>query len=145
MANPAEQKLKARAGRHVALEILYASGEVERLSLDLVPDAAADFEHHFLGESTPLAQAILGQVAGSVIPYRRGDAREVRLLSVSAELSAAPTDLSERREEVTRKAVNDADRTSAILFASSMNSKWGDYDPSGIESWDGESPPDDGK
>jgi hypothetical protein len=32
-----------------------------------------------------------------------------------------------------RKAIHDANQTSAILFASSMNSKWGDYDPDGLK------------
>jgi hypothetical protein len=125
--------LKIYPGRHVELEIQYAGGEVERLSLDLVSDTAADFEQGFLGQSTPLAQAILGRAAGEVVAYRAGDALEVRILSVSAELSAKPTDLSERREETLRKALRDSDRTSTILFASSYNGKWGDYDSSSLQ------------
>ncbi len=121
--------LKIYPGRHVELEIRYAGGEVEQLSLDLVPDSAADFEQGFLGQGTPLAKAILGRAAGEVVPYRVGDALEVRILSVAASLSAQPTDLSERREETLRKALRDSDRTSTILFASSYSSKWGDYDP----------------
>jgi hypothetical protein len=137
MTNNADaQDLKVWAGRHVELELKYETSEVERLSLDVVTDNAADFERGFLGESTPLAKAILGKPAGSVIPYRAGDIVEVRILSVSADLSAQPADLSERREEVTRKAIHHADHTSAVIYASSMNSKWGDYDPDGLKEED---------
>lgn len=121
--------VKIYPGRHVELEIRYAGGEVERLSLDLVSDSSADFERGFLGQSTPLAKAILGRTAGETVPYQAGDALEVRILSVSAELSAKPADLSARREETLRKALRDSDRTNTILFASSYSSKWGDYDP----------------
>jgi hypothetical protein len=95
----------------------------------VVADNAADFDHGLLGENTPLARAILGKQAGAVIPYRAGDIVEVRVLSVSAAENAQPTDLSERREEVTQKAIQDSDRTSLVIYASSMNSKWGEYDP----------------
>jgi hypothetical protein len=131
-----ETPLKIFTGRHVELEIRYASGEVEQLSLDLVPDRQADFERGFLGESTPLAKAILGRAAGDAVPYQAGDALEVRIRAVSAGLSAQPTDLSERREETHRKALRDSDRTNTILFASSYNGKWGDYDPDTLKEED---------
>mgnify|MGYP005817618515 CR=1 FL=1 len=125
--------LKIWVGRHVDLALKYQNGEVENTSLDLVTDASADFERGFLGESTPLARAIMGHEAGETISYRAGDIVQVQILGVSAELSAQPEDLSERREETMRKAIHDANQTSAILFASSMNSKWGDYDPDGLK------------
>jgi hypothetical protein len=37
-----------------------------------------------------------------------------------------------------RQAVEQADRTNAMNFASSFSGKWGDYDPQGIEKWDDE-------
>ncbi len=122
-----------RLGCHIELEMLYENGEIESLSLDLVPDKSADFINGFLGESTPLAKTIMGQAAGSQVAYRVGDAREVRILSVSEELSAAPRDLTERRQETLRKAIRHSDHTNLVIFASSMNSKWGDYDPGVIQ------------
>ena len=130
--------MKVGVGRHVELALTYQDGSVERVSLDVVADAAADFDRGFLGESTPLARAIMGHQAGETIPYRALDVTQVRILSVAAELNATPRDLSNRREEATRKAVHDANQTSAILFASSMNSKWGDYDPDGLKEDDEE-------
>lgn len=37
--------------------------------LDIVPDAAANFEQGLLGESTWLAQALIGQRTGGVVDY----------------------------------------------------------------------------
>ena len=137
-----QDRLQAWTGRHVELELITEDGETEKLSLDIVADSAADFARGFLGESTALAQAILGKQAGSVVPYHTGDIIEVRLLKVSTTLSAPPEDLTERRAEVTRKAVKRSDNTSLLIYASSMNSKWGDYDPGILQNDDesGEDP-----
>lgn len=126
-------KLAAQLGRHVELELVYEGGDVERLSLDIVADAAADFARGMLGESTPLARAISGHKAGSVIPYHVGDVLEARILAVSADLSGEPVDLTERRQETERKAIRHSDQTNLIIFASSVNNKWGDYDPGAIQ------------
>jgi len=133
MAESGTSGLKVWTGRHVELELKYETSEAERLSLDVVADSAADFERGFLGESSALAKAIVGKQAGSVVPYKAGDVVEVRILSVSAELSGQPKDLSERREETVRKAIRHSDHTSAVIYASSMNSKWGEYDPDGLK------------
>ena len=125
--------LRVWVGRHVELEMRYETGETERLSLDVVADAAADFARGFLGESTPLAKAILGQTAGSVVAYRAGDAVSVKILAVSEQLHQEPQDLTERREEVTRRAIEDSNRTSTIIYASSMGNKWGEMDPGKVE------------
>jgi len=124
-------------GRHVDVELIFENGDVDRLELDVVADNEADFENGFLGESTPLAKAIMGKMAGSMVPYRAGDIIQVRILSVAAELSSKPVDLSERREETTRKAAQDSDKISTVIYASSMNNKWGDMDPKLLED-DGE-------
>ena len=126
-ANPEEAKVWV--GRHVELELRYTDGEEERLSLDVVADESADFAAGFLGESTPLAKAIIGLAAGSRVTYQAGDTVEVRILSVSSQLRAEPRDLSERREAVTRKAIQQSDQASLTIYATSMNSKWGSYDP----------------
>lgn len=131
---PEDQKnLDIQTGRHVELEILYDGGEIEQLSLDIVSDSAADFARGMLGETTPLAQAILGAAAGDVIAYHAGDALEVRILDVRLELTGKPVDLTRRREETERKARRQSDQTNLIIFASSVNNKWGDYDPGALQ------------
>jgi hypothetical protein len=133
-----QPNLKVWTGRHVELDLKYETGETEHLSLDIVPDNAADFDRGFLGESTPLARAILGKEAGEVVRYMAGDAVEARVISVSAELQDQPSDLSERRDEMTRKALQHSDDISAIIYASSMSNKWGEYDPGILQNDEGE-------
>jgi hypothetical protein len=130
---PQSAERKVWTGRHVEIALRYVDGTVEQLRLDIVADAAADFDAGFLGESTPLAKALMGKTAGSVIAYRAGDIVEVRVLAVSADLRAAPSDLSQRRESVIRKALRDSDHTSLVMYASAMNNKWGDYDPGALK------------
>jgi hypothetical protein len=131
-------QLKIWTGRHVELEVTYGPGDIEILNLDVVPDSAADFERGFLGESTPMAQAISGHTAGDTVTYQAGDRVRVRIISVSEALHGKPEDLSARRDEVERKARLDSDTTNLVLFASSFSGKWGDYDPNAVPQEDEE-------
>ena len=117
---------------HVTLELITEDGETEQLEFDLVADRSADFARGFLGESTPLAQAILGQPVGRSLLYQNADIRAVRILSITPS-QATPVDAEARRQETLRKAVHQSDTTNAILFASSFSGKWGDYDPTGLD------------
>jgi hypothetical protein len=128
-------EMKVAVGTHVSLELITADGETERLEFDLVVNRSADFARGFLGESTPLAQAILGQSAGRTVLYQNADIRAVRILAVSPP-QATPEDAEARRQQTLRKAIRQSDATNAILFASSFSGKWGDYDPTGLEEKD---------
>jgi hypothetical protein len=127
---PKDANLKVWTGRHVELEVHYSDGEVEHLSLDVVADTAADFARGFLGESTPLAKAILGCSPAETVTYSGGT---VRILTVALSQNQPPEDAAKKREETIQKAVRDSDNTSQTLFASSYNGKWGDYDPDTIK------------
>ena len=128
----------ARLNSHVEIELVYRSGETEKLAFDIVPDQQADFSSGFLGESTPLAQSILDNPVGETVPYLTEDILAVRILSVGA-IASTPTDeAAARRAESIRKAEQASARTSAMIFASSFSGKWGDYDPGGIEKWEDE-------
>jgi len=131
-----ERAHTAAWGAHVAVELLDASGGRERLEFDIVPDAAADLSKGFLGEGTPLARAIQGQPAGSDLPYRQADIVRVRILSVEPARSLPDSEATKQKDAVLRKAVEEAQRTDAIVFASSFSGKWGDYDPEGMEHWE---------
>ncbi len=130
--SPTARPLLAVIGTHVTLELITEEGETEQLEFDLVTDRSADFARGFLGESTPLAQAILGQPVGRSLLYQNADIRAVRILEISPS-QAAPEDAEARRQETLRKAVRQSDATNAILFASSFSGKWGDYDPTGLD------------
>ena len=132
-----------RLGSHVLVELLDASGETQQLEFDLVPDQAADFSRGYLGLSTPLAQAILEKPAGVTVEYRQADILQVHILSVTSSASLPIADLTQQREEAARKALEQVQRTDAMIFASSFSGKWGDYDPDGIAHWEETHPADD--
>jgi hypothetical protein len=127
--------LRVQIGVHVELELIDDQGHREPLAADIVKAQSADLAQGFLGANTPLAKAIRGQTAGSEVPYLMGDIRSVRILRVTSSQTIAPVDAKERREAVLQKALSDAERTSAEIFASSFSGKWGDYDPQGMAGW----------
>jgi len=120
-------------GAHVEVELIEESGASEFLAFDIVSDREADFSSGFLGVGTPLAQAVLGQRAGSVVPYRVGDITEVRILAVAASLRAPTGEGMVRRKAVIQKAISKSDLADAMRFALTVDQKWGGTDPEGIE------------
>jgi len=133
---PVQLPSVAEIGAHVIVELTDTSGQGERLEFDIVPDERADLANGFLGSGTPLARAICGHPAGHTIPYHQADIVSVRILSVVPAQAAPDTDPARQREAVLRRAREEAERTDAIVFASSFSGKWGDYDPGGMEHWD---------
>ncbi len=127
--------MAVQTGVHVELELIDDQGGCELLSVDIVKAQAADLAQGFLGANTPLARAMRGQTAGNEVTYSMGDIRRVRILRVTPSQTVAPADAQERREAVLQKALSDAERTNAEIFASSFSGKWGDYDPQGIAAW----------
>ena len=121
----------ADLGMRVVLDLITEDGS-ERLELEIVPDDFADFTRGYLGISTLLARTIAGKKAGEVIPYPVEGGREVRLIQVLPSQQAPPRDVADRRQETLRKALDQSDRTNAVIFASSFSGKWGDYDPTGF-------------
>lgn len=127
----------AHRGTLVEIELVSENGEVEPLAFEIVPDKVADFKSQLLGESTPLAQAILGHKAGETLPYVVDDLVQVRILSVTPVETGNHRDVLERRQAILRKAVHQADLSNAIIFASAVDNKWGDYDPGALaENWE---------
>lgn len=124
--------LHVASGTRVHIELVDTHGVRDPLTVELVPDGAADMAHNLLGESTPLARAILGRAAGEVIPYKIGEMKEVRIVSI-APGHASADDLSERRAATRQKMVKDADKTSQFIFGSAFSSKWGSYEPDKLE------------
>lgn len=131
-----QENLRVRVGRRVQVVLMHQDDSEEPLTLDIVADGAADFEQGLLGEGTPLAKALAGRRGGEIVDYRVGDLRQVRVLAVTR--SPADLDLGSaaRRQEIIDKAVSESDRTNALNFASSFSSKWGGYEPEGIEVWE---------
>jgi hypothetical protein len=118
---------------HVQVELVDGSGGCELLEFDVVRDEQADFAHGFLGEGTRLAQAIMGQPAGSRLPYRAGEVAQVRVVSVAPSTRAPSDDVAAKRQAVLEQAVAEADRAAEMAFALAVGSKWGDYDPGAVK------------
>ena len=112
----------------VEVDLISQDGEAESLVFTVVEDKQADFKAGFLGVSTPLAQSILGRTTGEVIPYQAGDLKSVKILSIQRSDRVQTENISTRRQAVLRKAIDHSDYVNAMIFAGSVNSKWGDYD-----------------
>jgi hypothetical protein len=119
-------------GMKVRLELVDETGGREYLSVQLVADEYADLTRGFLGASTPLGRAIFGQTVGTTLDYRMDDIVAVKILFVEPSDDSPDPAVARRREETLRKAADQSERTNAILFASSFNGKWGDYDPGSL-------------
>lgn len=133
MAGSEKKVERAGLGKHVIVELV-SHAETERLEFDIVPDEYSDFENGFLGAGTPLAKILTGLPAGGNRPYHHGDAVLVRVIEVRPSSAPPPKENLEKRQETYRKAIDQSDRTNAMIFASSFSGKWGDYDPTGFES-----------
>jgi hypothetical protein len=116
-------------GMKVILDLISIDG-ADRMEVEIVEDRFADIRLGFLGISTPLAKAILGHSAGDLVPFLVEGTDDVRIIEVFPSGKALPHDVADRRQETIRKAIDQSDRTNAVIFASSFSGKWGDYDPS---------------
>ncbi|HSD83405.1 MAG TPA: GreA/GreB family elongation factor [Anaerolineae bacterium] len=124
-----ENPLAVALGTHVTVELIDESGTGESLAFDLVPDEQADFVRGFLGVGTPLAQALVGMVAGESVVYRFGDVVSVRVVEVATAVRVQEEDVAAKRQAVIQQAVAESERISDMVFALAVGSKWGDYDP----------------
>ncbi len=121
-----------QVGSRVEVILRDRAGNQERLVALIVEDEAADYAHGYLGQGTPLAQALLGERAGTVIPYLKDDIYSIEVASVTRAEGEVPRDAASKRQASLRKAVRQVQDTNAMLFASSFSGKWGDYDPDSI-------------
>lgn len=124
---------RARLGCLVEVELLSRSGERERLAFDLVPDDQADYQAGFLGASTPLAQAILGEKNGVTIPYFTEELMAVKILTIRESTRTPKEDAASQREAALQDAKDQIEFTNAVLFAASVDTKWGEYDADGLD------------
>jgi hypothetical protein len=129
-------KMKIRTGMQVEIELVNLDGEGEHQEFIIVPDKLADYAHHLLGETTPLAKAIMGRTTEEAVPYRFDDIVRVRILAVRPVISEAAYEAASQREAEYRQALADFEKRNAAAFAASFSGKWGDYDPDGVEKWE---------
>lgn len=128
--NSPETLRQVEFGSAVTVELIDQDGQAEPLSFVIVAERVADFDRGLLGETAPLARAILGQFVGSTVPYVMGDIRQVRIVQVQTVADLTAEDTAARRAAVLEKARADAARTNAEMFAASFSGKWGNYEAS---------------
>lgn len=126
-----------RVGYCVEIELLSRSGERESLKFDLVPDEQADYQAGFLGLSAPLAQAILGEKPGITIPFFTDELMAVEIISICKSTRTPDKETAAQREAALKDARDQIEFTNAVLFAASVDTKWGEYDADGLdyETW----------
>ena len=124
---------RAQLGCLVEIELLSRSGEREHLKFDLVSDQQADYQAGFLGVSTPLAQAILGEKIGVTIPYFTDELMAVEILSIRESKRSPDTNPASRRKAALKDVQDQIEYTNAVLFAASVDTKWGEYDADGLD------------
>jgi hypothetical protein len=127
---------RAAIETRVTVELVSASGAVEQLSLVIVPDKKADYYAGFLGESTVLAKAILGHAVGEEIPYPVGNYQKVRIVLITGINEGELAGAAEKRQAEVREAIRQSERTSAMIFSTTVEGKWGEYETDGLENWE---------
>ncbi len=121
-----------QVGSQVEIILRDRAGKQERLTAVIVPAEAADFANGFLGESTPLAQVLMGEKVGTVIPYLKDELYSIEVVSVSKADRMPAGDAMQKREASIRETIRAVEDTNAMMFASSFSGKWGDYDPESL-------------
>ena len=121
------QTRKAMIHTRVELELLTASGEKERLTVQLADSRNANLDEGWLDIESPLGRAIRAQPEGARIAYSMGDIRSVRIISVAPVDELPAEDAAARRAAVLDEARRKSDRATQEIFSSAYGSKWGGY------------------
>jgi len=128
-----DKAITVKLGTQIELELIYRSDQKETLLIDLVLDLQSDIKNGYLGISTPLAKAILGETSGIAVPYFTNELQAVKILTIQKTIRDPDTSISSRRGKAIQKTLAEIEFRNAILFASSANTKWGSYDDEGLD------------
>ena len=123
-----DQQIPIALNCRVLVKLVESSGETEQREFTLVTARQADFQSGLLDENTPLARALIGHLAGEVVPYSMGDLKEIRILKVVQIVEKVSTDKAEKRRKAVQKAEAQSEITNQMIFSTASGSKWGDYD-----------------
>jgi hypothetical protein len=143
-----KEEVHIKLGDRVAFDLIFRSGKREYLEFIIVDESIANPEARLLSCKSPLAQVILGEKVGSVIPYFTDELMAIQILTITLGPEFPLLYATREREERMREILSQIEFRDALLFASSSNSKWGNYDADGMnyQSWKNKSiAPDDEK
>jgi hypothetical protein len=115
-------------GDEVEFELILRNGCKQKLIFTIVDHKYSDVEKGFLSNHSPIAILILGEKVGSVIPYFTDETKGIEILSIRKP-THLPTITPNQRKKTMSQILNQIEYRDAILFASSVDTKWGSYDP----------------
>ncbi len=133
----------AQIGTQICFDLIDRAGNRERLTYDIVPDSQADSDSGFLSASAPIAQAVLGETAGSLIPYFTAELQAIHLLEINPSTRQPNKANAQQKAAQHQETLHQLQYRDALLFAASANTKWGSYDPDGLnyDHWTPSTPP----
>ena len=132
-----EEKQVVKLGHQVEFDLVYRTGKRDRLVLTIVDSSMSDLDSGLLSIASLIAQSILGEEQGCVIPYFTDELEALHIISFSQHPDQTISDPPTRLKESMREILNQIEFRDALLFASSSDTKWGSYDADGMtyQSW----------
>jgi hypothetical protein len=120
-------------GCHVEIELVFRTGKRENLGFDLVPDWQADYQNGFVGMSAPIADAIIGERCGYLIPFFTEEFQAIQILSIKKSNRKPEGNIPVSRKASIQEILKQIEFRDAVLFASSTDTKWGSYDADSLD------------
>lgn len=134
-------------GDEVGFELILRNGSKEQLIFTIVEDNYSDVEKGYLSNHSPIAVLLLGEKVGSIIPYFTDETIGIEILSLRNS-THPPSEITHQRRKRMGEIFNQIEFRDAVLFASSVNTKWGNYDPDALShqnpSFEDKNPKEDG-
>ena len=75
----------------------------------------------------------MGEKIGVTIPYFTEELMAVEILSIRESTRTPETNTASQREAALKDAQDQIEFTNAVLFAASVDTKWGEYDADGLD------------
>jgi len=119
-------------GMEIEIDILFRSGDKERIYFRIVPDEHSNYKMGLLSEKSSLAQAIIGEKPGTTVPYFTQETMAISIQSVTKSNKTIDPDVKNKRNKFIERALNKIQFRDALLFAASTETKWGSYDADGL-------------
>ena len=121
-------------GDEVEFELILRNGRKEKRIFTIVDNEFSDIEKGFLSNHSPIAILLVGEKVGSVIPYFKDETKGIEILSIRKP-DHLPTRIPHQHRISIRQILKQIELRDAILFASSVDTKWGSYDPDSISTY----------
>jgi hypothetical protein len=132
-----DEKLVVKLGHLVELDLIYRTGERERMRLTIIESPLSDLDSGLLSNESSLAKTILGEEQDCIIPYFTDELEGIHVISVSRNPEKTDIGTIKDIKSNRRDILSQIEFREALLFASSSDTKWGSYDADSLkyETW----------